>query len=205
VDCKLKNSWWLRVVHCSCGIRAPICTSNTPWSKGKKFYGCSKYKEGGFDFFEWVENQDGNRNLNEWKGHIQMLLIENREIRIENTEFKKIVKVDEIEKLVRKVAKQKEKLRGYKLFLTKTENDVYFYKVAFITSGIEVAEDVGVEEATNLGVARAIDEVTMHMPCILVLSLAPKDLLFVHSVSRCESEVVDVFILTTRTFFLLVR
>ncbi|KAL1165296.1 hypothetical protein V6Z11_A06G122100 [Gossypium hirsutum] len=92
-----------------------------------------KSRKGGCDFFEWVEKQDGNGNLNELKGHIKMLLIENRELRIENAEFKKMVKVDEIEKLVRKVAKQKEKLRGYKLLVTKIENDVYFYKVAFIT------------------------------------------------------------------------
>ncbi|KHG11638.1 GRAM domain-containing 4 [Gossypium arboreum] len=68
------------------GLRAVYCS-----------YGCSKYKQ-----------QDGNGNLNELKGHIKMLLIENRELRIENAEFKKMVKVDEIEKLVRKVAKQKE-------------------------------------------------------------------------------------------------
>ncbi|PPR85147.1 hypothetical protein GOBAR_AA35545 [Gossypium barbadense] len=104
------------------GLRAVYCS-----------YGCSKYKQGGCDFFEWVEKQDGNGNLNELKGYIKMLLIENRELRIENAEFKKMVKVDEIEKLVRKVAKQKEKLRGYKLLVTKIENDVYFYKVAFIT------------------------------------------------------------------------
>ncbi|MBA0763615.1 hypothetical protein Gotri_013041, partial [Gossypium trilobum] len=126
----------LRVVHCYYGLRALICTSNTLWSKGKKFYGCSKYKEIGCDFFEWVERQDGNENLDELKGQIYMLLVENREIRIENTELKKIVKVNEIEKLVRKLSKQKEKLRWYKLLVTKTKNDVYSYKVIFIASWI---------------------------------------------------------------------
>ncbi|TYH45282.1 hypothetical protein ES332_D11G253800v1 [Gossypium tomentosum] len=95
-----------------------------------------KYKKGGYDFFEWIEKQYGNENLDELKGQFQMLLVENREIRIENTELKKMVKVDEIEKLVRNVAMQKEKLRGYKLSVTKTKNDVYFYKVIFIASWI---------------------------------------------------------------------
>ncbi|KAH1056741.1 hypothetical protein J1N35_034806 [Gossypium stocksii] len=89
---------------------------------------------GGCDFFKWVEKQDGNGNLDELKEQIEMLLIENREIKIENTELKKMIKVDEIEKLVRNVAKKKEKLRGYKLLVTTTKNDVYFYKVAFIAS-----------------------------------------------------------------------
>ena len=36
-----------RGVVCGCGLKAPIRTSHTPWSKGRKIYGCGNYKEQG--------------------------------------------------------------------------------------------------------------------------------------------------------------
>ncbi|XVE92930.1 hypothetical protein REPUB_Repub01dG0146200 [Reevesia pubescens] len=87
------------IVNCHCGLRAPICKSTTPWNKGKKFYGCPKYKEiGGCGFFNWVEgNNEKETSLtrnhmhyvnDELKTKNTMLLIENKELRIENAKYK---------------------------------------------------------------------------------------------------------------------
>ncbi|KAL4283304.1 hypothetical protein GQ457_16G028450 [Hibiscus cannabinus] len=41
------------VVNCDCGMRAPICISNRPWSRGRRFYGCSQLEE-------WYDKKEDN-------------------------------------------------------------------------------------------------------------------------------------------------
>ncbi|KAL4311860.1 hypothetical protein GQ457_01G024810 [Hibiscus cannabinus] len=106
-----------RVVNCDCGIRSRICISSRPWSKGRRFYGCSQLEENMCNFFQWYDKEEDSENVEDLKDELEMLIIEIRKIKIENKELKELV-------------------RSLKAKSAKRRNETLFYKLAFFTSWI---------------------------------------------------------------------
>ncbi|KAL4386329.1 hypothetical protein GQ457_09G006690 [Hibiscus cannabinus] len=105
------------VVNCDCGMRAPICISNRPWSRGRRFYGCSQLEENRCNFFQWYDKEEGNGVVEDLKDDLEMLQIKIRKFKIENKELKELVK-------------------SLKAKSVKRRNKAVFYKLAFFTSWI---------------------------------------------------------------------
>ncbi|KAL4376029.1 hypothetical protein GQ457_02G010960 [Hibiscus cannabinus] len=93
-------------------MRAPICISNRPWSRGRRFYGCSQC-----NFFQWYDKEEDNGVVEYLKDDLEMLQIKIRKFEIENKELKELVK-------------------SLKAKSVKRRNKAVFYKLAFFTSWI---------------------------------------------------------------------
>ncbi|KAL4298230.1 hypothetical protein GQ457_12G029230 [Hibiscus cannabinus] len=91
-------------------MRAPICISNRPWSRGRRFYGCSQLEE-------WYDKEEDNGVVEDLKDDLEMLQIKIRKFEIENKELKELVK-------------------SLKAKPVKRRNKAVFYKLAFFTSWI---------------------------------------------------------------------
>ncbi|KAL4291696.1 hypothetical protein GQ457_14G006020 [Hibiscus cannabinus] len=77
-------------------MRAPICISNRPWSRGRRFYGCSQLEENMCNFFHWYDKEEDNGVVedlkDDLKDDLEMLQIKIRKFEIENKELKELVK-----------------------------------------------------------------------------------------------------------------
>ncbi|KAL4313006.1 hypothetical protein GQ457_01G054130 [Hibiscus cannabinus] len=98
-------------------MRAPICISNRPWSRGRRFYGCSQLEENRCNFFQWYDKEEHNGVVEDLKDDLEMLQIKIRKFEIENKELKELVK-------------------SLKAKSVKRRNKAVFYKLVFFTSWI---------------------------------------------------------------------
>ncbi|GER46943.1 GRF zinc finger family protein [Striga asiatica] len=108
-----ESSHYTGFLECRCRKMAVIRTSWTADNPGRRFHSCLEYKNGGCDFFSWVDPPTCDRPEKIMPGLVKkMKALEraNENFKFENTKLEE--KVEKLEEKIEKLQKKVEKLQA---------------------------------------------------------------------------------------------